>query len=510
LTKVPNTVLNIVWNWGAYFFSVLVNFFLSPFVVHHLGDSAYGVWVLMVSLVSYLGFLDFGVRGAVTRYVSKFHARGDHDEASRISSSALSIFAVAGAWAIAIAVALAYSILDRFHIPPAFLSAGRLVLLLAGVNMAVTLIGGAFGGILAGLQRFDWLNAVGMAGTAARAVATVVALSAGHGLVALAWIQLFCSLGAVLASAWAGVRFYPQLRIRLGRVHKQQLALILSFSAYSFLFNLSAQIIYYADAVLIGAFLPVGLVTFFSIAGNLILYARSLVAGISYTMTPLASSLEARDKHEELQRTALDGPRYATILMLPIVLTFLLRGNTFIGLWMGPSYAEPSGRVLWILSLAMVFSAGTQVASAIMFGISQHKLMVPVSIAEALCNLGLSVALVRRMGISGVAWGTTLPNLAASLFFWPWYMQRTLKISLRAYVTANWLRPFAAIAPFAVLTYALDRLWPVADLLTFFWQVAVVLPSALLGNWYLCLTPWQRQTYSRVLVQFASRVLRKA
>lgn len=503
--KAPSTAKNIIWNWGAYAVSLIVNFFLSPYVVHHLGDAAYGVWVLMVSLVSYLGFLDFGVRGAVTRYVAKFHTQGNHEEASRVSSSALGIFTVAGGLAIAIAAGMAFSVLDRFKIPLDSRESARQVLLLSGVNVAVTLIGGVYGGIVVGLRRFDWLNTVGVTFTIARAVATVAALHAGKGLVALAWIQLLCSLGALAATMWMCARLYPELRVRLGQFQKKQFGLILSFSAYSFLFNQSSQVIYYADAVVIGAFLPVGFITLFSIGGNLVVYARSLISGISSTMTPLASSLEAANNSEELQRTALDGPRFANALLMPIVFTFLLRGRTFIGLWMGSAYAEPSGRILWILSLPLLLSGGTQVATAIMFGISRHKMMALVSIAEALCNLGLSVALVRSMGIYGVAWGTTLPNLAVSIFFWPWYMRHILNIPFRTYALSSWVRPFAGILPFAVLTYAVERLWPAPHMIIFFSQVAAVFPLALVGDWFFCLTPGQRTTYWRSLAQLVSR-----
>src|SRR6516225_8417694 len=102
------SIRNILSNWGGYFFSILVGFFLSPFVVHRLGNSAYGVWTLMVSLTGYLGLLDFGGRGSVTRYVARFHARGEHESSGRLVSSALLIFSCAGALAILVSCLIAW------------------------------------------------------------------------------------------------------------------------------------------------------------------------------------------------------------------------------------------------------------------------------------------------------------------------------------------------------------------------------------------------------------------
>jgi hypothetical protein len=94
---------NVFSNWVLFVFGVVVNFFLSPFVVHHLGNTAFGAWALVVTLTSYLQFLDFGVRNAVTRYVSKLQAQGDHRSASAVVSTALAIFLAGGFLSIAVA-----------------------------------------------------------------------------------------------------------------------------------------------------------------------------------------------------------------------------------------------------------------------------------------------------------------------------------------------------------------------------------------------------------------------
>ena len=62
---------NVLSNWLALAITTVVGFFLSPLVVHYLGNLTYGVWVIVMSLVAYMNLLDLGLRGAVTRFVSK-------------------------------------------------------------------------------------------------------------------------------------------------------------------------------------------------------------------------------------------------------------------------------------------------------------------------------------------------------------------------------------------------------------------------------------------------------
>ena len=80
---------SVLSNWFAMAAMMGVAFFLSPFIVHRLGNVVYGVWVLATSSVSYFGLLDLGLRNSVTRFVSKGHTTGDHEGASEVLSAAL-------------------------------------------------------------------------------------------------------------------------------------------------------------------------------------------------------------------------------------------------------------------------------------------------------------------------------------------------------------------------------------------------------------------------------------
>src|SRR5262249_47495366 len=143
-----------------------------------------------------------------------------------------------------------------------------------------------------GLQRFDLLNAIAIGGIALRTISIVICLSNGKGLIALALIQLGSTIGELLLGVVLSRNLYTELRIAVGNVHRTHVGLIFSFGFYAFLLQLSNYFIFYTDALVIGAFLPVSMVTFFAISGNLTNYGRDLVGGFSRTMTPLASKLE--------------------------------------------------------------------------------------------------------------------------------------------------------------------------------------------------------------------------
>src|ERR1700677_4011313 len=102
-----------------------VGFFLSPFILHRLGLVAYGVWVLAISVVAYLGLLDLGMQSSVLRFVSKGHTRQDHQGASEAMSAALWVRLQISALALLLSAGLAALFPLLFHVPPELASDAR-------------------------------------------------------------------------------------------------------------------------------------------------------------------------------------------------------------------------------------------------------------------------------------------------------------------------------------------------------------------------------------------------
>jgi O-antigen/teichoic acid export membrane protein len=507
-TNWRRSVRNVVANWASFVIGAMISLVLSPFIIHSLGDGAYGAWVLLSSLVGYLGLLDLGTRGAVTRYVATYHAAHRHEDAGRIASTALVLFGGLGLLAIAASVLLALLVNHAFQVPAELAEVIRIAIVLGGVNIAVSLVSGVFGGIIVGMQRFDTLNAVNIVLALARAVAVVLVLHAGGGLVGLALVQLGVSVLSGGVSAWLSYRVYPELAVRASSWSRLHLREIFSFGISSALLNAADSVINYANTLLIGAFLPVEMITFFAIASTMTDHVGAVIAGISYTFTPMVGALEGQRRGAAVAEVCLHGARFATLAVLPIVVTLELRGASFIGIWMGPAYAGPAGTVLTVLALPVLALAGFRVVTATMIGINQHRGLIPVFACEAVMNVLLSIALVRYLGIVGVAWGMALPRVIVSLFVGPLYIRRHARVPLRAYWTQTLLRPAVGMIPFALVTWATEMWWPASNIWGFFGQVLTALPVAALGAWFVVLTSSERHALGAALAMpgFASTV----
>jgi peptidoglycan biosynthesis protein MviN/MurJ (putative lipid II flippase) len=160
---------------------------------------------------------------------------------------------------------------------------------------------------------------------------------------------------------------------------------------------------------------------------------------------------------------------------------------------MGPAYGPSTDRVLAVLSFPVWLAGGRLVAAAAVMGINRHQRLAIAIALEAVANLGLSVLLIKPLGLVGVALGMAIPTTIVNLVFMPRYLERHLRIPSLQFVTHVWVLPSAACAAFGVATYAVER-WMGADsLLTFFLQVAVLLPLVFVGAVLFVVPPIERE-----------------
>jgi O-antigen/teichoic acid export membrane protein len=479
-------------NWATFIFAAGVNFVLSPFIVRSLGSTQYGAWVLLGSMVGHLGLLDIGVRAAVTRYIASFHTSGEHERATRLYSTALRIFSYAGVAAVVVSIVLSLLVGRVFNVPADLIEVAHVVVILGGFNIAASLVGGVYGGVLVGLERFDWNNGIEIVVATVRSIGVVVALETGQGLIGLAVVQLIATALRIVASVWVTRSLYPQLRLSSWEWDKESGRLLLTFGLTASLLHVSYAIMFYSDSLVIGAFLPMAMVTYFAIAGSLIDYARAVMSGITQTLTPRISALEAAGQDAALGSAMITSARISSIVIMPIAATFVVTGPRFIGLWMGAEYAQLAGTILRVITVPLIVLAGYQVVSAAMFGVGKHGRLIPVFIGEAVVNVVLSIFWVRKYGVLGTAYGTMIPRVIVSTIIGPWYARKAIGIHLPTFWKTVFVMPVLAMVPFAAVSYGLERAWPSQNIAVYFTHVAVLLPVAALGAWFLCVTEQER------------------
>jgi O-antigen/teichoic acid export membrane protein len=238
LTVLKNVFANLC-RGGAVALSMLL---LPPFLARILTKDAYGSWLLILQLSTYVSLLDLGIQTVIGRFVAHYNELGDIKKRDSIISSAIAILIGSGSIAIGVIAVLAWQLPQLFpDMPAALQQDSQLALLWVGGTLAVALPFSVFGAVFIGLQRYDipaWI--IGSTKLLA-GVLVVLAAHASHSIVMMA---VMVGITNLCAGFWqyvayrkiaAGYHISPQLISKKSVIEVAESCLSLSVSTLGLL-----------------------------------------------------------------------------------------------------------------------------------------------------------------------------------------------------------------------------------------------------------------------------------
>lgn len=435
-----------------------MSLFLTPYIIDKIGVTAYGVWILVGSFSGYFGLFDFGIGFAVVRYVARYQETGEVEKRNEVISAA---FYIASFLAAVVAVVVLVVIIKApawFDLPPEMIISARVVIGLVGFAVAVGFPLSIFSRALAGgLYRFDLFNKVSLIMGASQVMLTVFLLELDYGLYGLGLAAFFGSTIGYLWRLKILIKLIPDLKVRFQYLTRPILRKIGGYSIYSFILVLSGRVAFYSDSFIVGYLLGLEEVAIFGLAAKLVEYLRQLTFTVTNLFSPIASRYDPDLDKKSLKRIFYDGSRLNLLFSLPISLIMFFWGSVLIKLWIGPessSSFSASGLILQVLLAGHILSFVQSVGGEIMLGVGRHRVYSIVSLGSALLNILLSIVLVKKIGLIGVAWGTTIPLTLLSLGYLPWATLKLVDGRPLEFIRQAIIRPaLVALLP-GVMVYA--------------------------------------------------------
>lgn len=427
-------IRNITSNTGGFLLSVVIAFFLSPFVVHTLGDKIFGLWTLVVSLKGYYGLLDLGIRSAVGQYATRHYARQDIHALNCTMNTALAAICAVVVLIMAISGIVAWGAPQWFDLAPDNVPVVRLTIIITGLTVALTFPAALFGVAMYARQRFDLQNIVAGLERLIMAGLTVFVLKAGFGIIGLAAVGLITSLLAGIANVVLAFRLLEGLRIAPEFVSMASFKELWHYGIFNSVINVADQIITNLDAIVIGIFMAEEDITYYAIGANLIPYYIALVNAIAYTITPYATALDATGEKNALKSLWLNSSRGIIMFAALIAGGLFFVGEDFLKMWMGERFVDganhvSSADVLKILALAALIRLGMTSGKQMCFAMRRVKFLAYLTLAESCLNVLLSCILVQKFGVLGVSFGTLLPILIVYGIIMPMFIMNVLHVS---------------------------------------------------------------------------------
>jgi O-antigen/teichoic acid export membrane protein len=467
---------NVGSSWSALGVNVIVGIFLSPFIVHRLGDAAFGIWILIFSITGYYGLFDLGIRSSIIRYVSKYSATGESDKLTSFINTALFSYTGIGVVCMAVTTLLSSSLERAFRIPSGMHSETRLLLLMVGASVSLGFPLGVFGGMLEGLQRFYILNWTSIGATLARAVLIVYFLNRGYGLLTVALITVLLPLLSSILRGFIAFRLCP-VRLGFSHVDRASLRHMVNYGGTTFIVLVAARLRFRTDEIVLGTMMSTVAVTWFNFGARIVDYAQEFVTSLAQIFVPMSSQSEATGDLERVRKIYIAGNRACAFLIFPITAILILFGKHIIRIWVGARYVPESYPVLVVMIIPFTLMLAQAASGRILFGLGKHQTLAAVTAIEGVANLILSIALVRPLGIVGDALGTAIPLSFTCLVFFPRHLKKQIGVPIGTFVRGAYLLPTLLTLPLVTALWLANRFFYPRNLIQLTIELLLLSPT---------------------------------
>ena len=453
---------NTAWNYAGFAINLATNLLMFPYVVHHIGDAAAGVWLLFAAVTGYMGLLELGIVPSLTQTIAASLGRGERDGVSRAASSSQAVLMALGGASLLL-LTCAPLLVRALRIPETLQAEAHLAFIFTIVGFALRMPLATYQGILLGCQRQDRCNQLWIAVGLAKFAGAATVLGLGYGLVALVATEMIVHLLAgVLQVMWVFAEI-PGLQLSWRLVNRRDIARLLSFGSAILAVSVCSLVIEQTDRLVVASFLPIAMVTYYAAAWKIYMLAFALTTTVVQAITPVAAELHGRSDRSALTRLFLRTTKYSVIVAWPLVLSLAFAGGFLLRFWMGEPFVS-SLVVVQVLVVGFIVTAHNHAGYSALIGMRRvgptvWRYFVP----QAILNLALSIFFVRRLGIVGVALGTTLPAIALEGVYLG-FMLKELRVGWKDFF-ARTVAPVAvpamlAFSPLAMAYTQLDRRSP--------------------------------------------------
>ncbi len=410
---------NIAFSSLGYILPLLASLATIPLMIKYMGDDVYGLYIVCISLIGFMTFVDLGVGQAIIKYVSQYEVTGENTKIKPILDIALLMYIVLGV-VIAGLVAL-------FSLPLGKLlySTDAAKAVMAGQALSITAvafflsyINQFFLNVFKAYHRFDTPAVIQNSANIAGIVSATLLVIFGYDLLVILWGYVVIQVMALTAGYTLGTRILPKGVVLGLSFDRHIFAEMLSFSVYTFVSNFLGGVVSRLDKFIIGAILGTEAVTYYQIPHTIAQMANGIIQVLSQITFPRFSELSSLN--DTVGRLALYKRSMLLVFIASMAITVALisAGGAFLELWISAEFAIKSTLTLQIIALYFFFQSNTVVAYWALQGSGNAKVTALSSLLGTIAYLvGLSF-LTKHYGYDGAALSLFLLLTPMPYFYW--------------------------------------------------------------------------------------------
>lgn len=396
----------------------------TPIMLRLLGQSEYGLYQLVYSVVSYLGLLSFGFASSYLRFYSRFRAQDDDNGVQGLNG----MFMMAFLFMAVVSLTCGFAMTGNIH----FIFANGLtdseyptataIMILMVVNLALSFPNSVFTCYTTACEQFVFQRALNLASALLNPFITLPLLIAGYGSVAMVLVSTGLTLISLIANGLFCLK-YLNMQFRFRSLDWKLFQEVFAFTFFIFLNQIIDQVNWSVDRFLLGRLRGTADVAIYSVGATINTTYTALSTAISSVFAPQVNRIVANGKEDVddcLTELMCRVGRIQFAVLSLVLMGFVFFGRPFVLLWGGLGYGESFGVAL-IVMVPMLVPLVQNVGIEIQRAKNKHQVRSVVYFAIAVVNVLISVPLIEEYGAIGGALGTAVGLTLGNILFMNWY-----------------------------------------------------------------------------------------
>ena len=435
-------------------FTAIVTFIYTPIMIKLIGQSEYGLYSLVASIIAYLSVLDMGFGNAMIRYISKSQAEKNKNEESKLNGMFLLMYLLIGIIALIIGFIFLFNVDNLFSakLTELELSKSKILLIISLVTVVLSFPLSIFDSYAMASEKFTFLKLLNMLKTVLIPLTTLPFLLFGFKSIAMVLIMSIYNITYHLCNMFLcfkklNMKITFDFNFRKSKLMKE----ILFYSFFVFLNIVVDNIYNNTDQIILGSVCGTAAVSVYAVAITISQANQLCSVTISSLFLPKITKLFAKGNNDKkISDLFIFVSRMQIYLMLLILTSFILFGQSFINLWVGNDYKDAYFIILLLIGPGLI-PLTQNVAISILQAKNKHQFRSILYIFIAILNIMISIPLAKLYGGIGAAIGTAFGNLLGQIIIMNIYYYKVINLDIPRY----WRFLIKILIPFIIIVPAL-------------------------------------------------------
>ncbi len=421
----------VILSYASEIVKIIVNLVYTPIMLRLLGQSEYGLYQLVYSVVSYLSLLSLGFGSSYLRFYSRYKAQNDEDGVAKLNGMFMFIFCSISVICVLCGTVMLGNIRAIFGtgLTESEYATAKVLMELLIINLTLTFPNSVFNCSITAHEKFLFQKLLILLQNLFSPFLTLPLLIMGYGAIGMVSITTFLTFLLLISNMFY---CFKKLHIRFA-FRGLQVGLLEEmwvFTFFIFLNQIIDQINWSVDKFLLGRFAGTTAVAVYGVGGQINTLYLQFSTSVSNVFVPKVNRIVAEtNDNDQLTRLFTKVGRIQFTVLGLILSGFIFLGVPFVKIWAGSKYGASYAVALLLIipvTVPLIQNLGIEIQRAK----NMHKARAVVYLAIAIANVFISIPLIKLVGPVGAALGTAISLIVGNIIFMNWYYHARIGMNM--------------------------------------------------------------------------------